>query len=51
MSCDDIRDVAKSALRHRIMVNFHGIAEGITPDRLIDAVLADVKQPNAPAAG
>jgi len=49
VSCDDVRDIAKSSLRHRIMVNFHGISEGITPDRLIEAVLSEVNQPNAPA--
>ena len=49
VSCDDVREIAKSALRHRIMVNFHGISEGITPDRLIEAVLSKVSQPNAAA--
>jgi len=47
VSCDDVRDVAVAALRHRVMVNFHGIAEGITADRLIKTVLAEVKQPNS----
>jgi MoxR-like ATPase len=47
VSCDDVRDVAVAALRHRVMVNFHGIAEGITADHLIKKVLAEVKQPNA----
>jgi MoxR-like ATPase len=49
VSCDDVREIAKSALRHRVMVNFHGISEGITPDRLIESVLSEVNQPNAPA--
>jgi MoxR-like ATPase len=49
VSCDDVREIAKSALRHRIMVNFHGISEGITPDRLIEEVLSEVNQPNAAA--
>ena len=48
VSCDDVRGIAASALRHRVMVNFHGISEGITADHVIDAVLAEVKQPNAP---
>ncbi len=50
VSCDDVREIAKSALRHRVMINFHGIADGITPDRIVDAVLGEVSQPNAPAA-
>jgi MoxR-like ATPase len=48
VSCDDVRENTKSALRHRIMVNFHGISEGITPDRLIETVLSEVHHPNAP---
>jgi len=48
VSCEDVRKTAKSALRHRIMVNFHGISEGITPDRLIEEVLSETHQPNAP---
>jgi MoxR-like ATPase len=50
VSCDDVRDVAKGALRHRVMVNFHGISEGITSDHLVEKVLSEVKQPNAPAS-
>jgi len=49
VSCDDVREIAASSLRHRVMINFHGISEGITPDQVIEAVLAEVKQPNAPA--
>ena len=48
VSCDDVKGIALSALRHRVMVNFHGISEGVTPDHVIEAVLAAVKQPNAP---
>ncbi len=50
VSCDDIRETARDALRHRVMVNFHGISEGITPDRLIEVILSEINQPNAPAA-
>src|SRR3712207_6216046 len=32
---DDVRSVALAVLRHRIVVNFQGEAEGITPERLI----------------
>ena len=49
VSCDDVRDIAMAALRHRVMVNFHGISEGITADRIIEEVLSTVKQPNASA--
>jgi MoxR-like ATPase len=39
----DVRGVAKNVLRHRIIVNFEGQAEGISPDDVIDEILAKVK--------
>ena len=38
-SIDDIRAVAKPALRHRILLNFTAEADGITPDDVIDRLL------------
>ncbi len=46
VSCDDIRAVAPACLRHRVMINFHGMAEGVTPDMVVAAVL-DKVQPHA----
>ena len=40
MSTDDIRAVAHAVLRHRLVTNFAAQAEGYTPDRLIDDLLA-----------
>jgi MoxR-like ATPase len=40
VSIDDIRHVAKPALRHRILLNFEGEAEGVDPD----AIIADILQ-------
>ncbi|MEO8200173.1 MAG: MoxR family ATPase [Gemmatimonadota bacterium] len=42
---DDIRRVALPVLRHRILVNFAAEAEGITPERIIEDVLARVQAP------
>ncbi|HEX2915448.1 MAG TPA: MoxR family ATPase [Chloroflexia bacterium] len=39
---DDIRAVALPALRHRIILNFEGEAEGIQPDTIIDEILKSV---------
>ena len=36
---DDIRKVAKPALRHRIILNFEGEAEQITTDSIVDDIL------------
>ncbi len=45
VAIDDIRDVAIPALRHRVIRNFEGEAEGITPDAIIRAVLDAVAPP------
>ena len=39
ISTDDIQQLAKPALRHRIVVNFAAESEGVTPDQLIDQLL------------
>ena len=36
---EDIKAVAKGALRHRIFLNFEGMADGITVDQIIEALL------------
>jgi MoxR-like ATPase len=40
----DIRNVTKPALRHRIILNFEGEAEGITSDQVLDELLAAVPE-------
>lgn len=40
---DDIRDVARAALRHRILLNFEGEAEEVKTDDIVDQILAAVK--------
>jgi MoxR-like ATPase len=45
VAVDDIREVALPALRHRVIRNFEGEAEGITPDAIIRAVLDAVAPP------
>jgi MoxR-like ATPase len=42
VSLDDIRTVAPPVLRHRVLVNFQAIAEGITSERVVADVLAGV---------
>jgi MoxR-like ATPase len=41
VSTDDLRYVAKPALRHRLILNFEGEAEGIDPDTIIDSILSE----------
>jgi len=42
VSRDDVRRIAHAALRHRIVLNFEGEAEGVTADRVLDEVLNSI---------
>ncbi len=42
VSLDDIRAVAPPVLRHRVLVNFQAVADGITSERVVEDVLAAV---------
>ncbi len=44
VSFSDIRDVAKSALRHRIILNLKGETEGISSDEIIENILNSVRE-------
>lgn len=37
---DDVRAVALPTLRHRILLSYHATAEGVTPDRIVEGLLA-----------
>jgi len=43
----DIRDLAADVLRHRLVLSYDALAEGVTPDRLLERVLATVAEPPA----
>ena len=43
-SCDDVRAVARSVLRHRIFTNFTAQAEGVDTMQLISRLLETVKE-------
>jgi MoxR-like ATPase len=42
VSLDDIRAVALPVLRHRVLVNFQAVADGVSAERVVQDVLADV---------
>ncbi len=42
VSFDDIRTIVKSALRHRIILNFEGEAEGMSSEAILDHILEQV---------
>jgi MoxR-like ATPase len=47
---DDVRALAKDALRHRLVLSYQALAEGMSPDRILDAVLAAVPAPETSLA-
>ncbi len=46
-SPDDVRWASRNALRHRVILNFEGEAEGIATDQILEAILSGVKETSA----
>ena len=46
VSIEDIRSVTLPALRHRLILNFEGEAEGITPEAIVRSILDAVPPPS-----
>jgi MoxR-like ATPase len=44
---DDVRALAHSVMRHRILLNFHAESERITTDQIIDQLLDHVQPPKS----
>jgi MoxR-like ATPase len=42
---DDVRDLAADVLRHRLVLSYDGLSEGMTADQLLERVLAAVPEP------
>jgi MoxR-like ATPase len=42
---DDIRDLASDVLRHRIVLSYDALSEGVTADQLLERVVAQVPEP------
>ena len=40
-AAEDVRDLAKAVLRHRVVVNYEAESEGVNADRLIDQLTAE----------
>lgn len=43
VSFEDVQKVAFPALRHRIFLNFDAVSDNITPDKVIDGLIKEVK--------
>ncbi|MFZ0977274.1 MAG: MoxR family ATPase [Solirubrobacteraceae bacterium] len=44
---DDVRDLASDVLRHRIVLSYDALSEGVTADQLLERILAAVPEPNS----
>jgi MoxR-like ATPase len=44
---DDVSDLARDVLRHRIVLSYDALSEGVTADQLLERVLAAVPKPGA----
>jgi MoxR-like ATPase len=42
----DVKDLAKDVLRHRLVLTYQAMAEEVTPDSIIDAVVTAVPAPD-----
>ena len=42
---DDVRDLAADVLRHRIVLSYDALSEGVSADELLERVLAAVPEP------
>ena len=47
----DIRDLAPEVLRHRLVLSYEGLSEGVTADELLERVLEAVPEPDLAPAG
>ena len=47
VSVADVRDLAPDVLRHRLVLSYDALAEGVTADQILERVLATVAEPPA----
>ena len=47
VSYEDVRELALSVFRHRILINFHAESENVTPDQIVQRLLEGVPPPSS----
>jgi MoxR-like ATPase len=47
----DVRDLARDVLRHRLVLSYEALSDGVSPDDLLDRVLEAVEPDVSPAPG
>lgn len=48
---DDLRAMALPALRHRVILSYEAVADGITGDHVVSSIVESVPAPAVPLAG
>ena len=48
---EDVTDLAPDVLRHRLVLSYEALADGVTPDDLVQRILRHVPAPEKPLAG
>ena len=43
----DVRELAKDVLRHRMVLSYEALAEGVDADTMLDRVLETIEMPHA----
>jgi MoxR-like ATPase len=43
----DVRDLAADVLRHRLVLSYDALSDGVTADDILDRVLGEVTEPEA----
>jgi MoxR-like ATPase len=47
VASEDVRSIARPVLRHRVLINFQGLSDGVSADDVVDAVLNHVQPVHA----
>jgi MoxR-like ATPase len=47
---EDLGELAKDALRHRLVLTYQALAEEVSPDAILDSVIAAVSVPQVDLA-
>ena len=45
---EDVRDLALDVMRHRLVLSYEALADGVTPDELLHQVMLAVSLPEVP---
>ena len=45
---DDVSDLAPDVLRHRLVLSYEALADGLTPDQLVHKIMQRIPPPEKP---